>query len=93
MAEALYDERHQVLRWVPPRRIRLLLMVDVVRCCSAGFLCAAAEFGQVNRVWVSEANVDVDHAAPARGLRNVDIEPGLVHTHTHTHTHTFKSKV
>ena len=51
--------------------------VDEVRCCSAGFLCAAAEFGQVNRVWVSEANVDVDHAAPARGLRNADIEPGL----------------
>ena len=77
MAEALNDERHQVLRWVPPRRVRLMLMVGVRRRCSAGFPCTAAEFGQVRRVRISEANIDVQYAAPARRLRNAEIELGL----------------
>ena len=38
ITEALQDERHEVLGGIPPCRVRLVLVVDVCRGCSAGFL-------------------------------------------------------
>ena len=38
ITEALQDERHEVLGGIPPCRVRLVLVVDVCRGRSAGFL-------------------------------------------------------
>ena len=55
ITEALQDERHEVLGGIPPCRVRLVLVVDVCRGCSAGFLGAEPEFGHVHRVRVGKA--------------------------------------
>ena len=63
-------------------RVRLVLVVDVCRGCSAGFLGAEPEFGHVNRVRVGEAHVDVDETTPSPGRGNTNIERGLVDRRT-----------
>ena len=82
ITEALQDERHEVLGGIPPRRVRLVLVVDVCRGCSAGFLGAEPEFGHVHRVRVGEAHVDVDETTPSPGRGNANIERGLVDRRT-----------
>ena len=82
ITEALQDERHEVLGGIPPCRVRLVLVVDVCRGCSAGFLSAEPEFGHVYRVRVGEAHVDVDETTPSPGRGNANVEPGLVDRRT-----------
>ena len=75
MTTALENERHEVLRGVPPRRVRLLLVVDVFRTYTHAHI-------------LSRRNQEKPKPPPKKTVGPTE---DILDMHTYTQTRTYKA--